>query len=222
MRLRLQIEGLQKIRKKMLKEMVKKFNQAIRAAANEIKTNIQKITEKLMYRSTFFQELEKGELRGHFGIPEEAVQPVIRKIIEEIVSNIDVVVTNISTYQETKIRGGLQVVISKDGFQNLLDLRAGKIQTEAGEMLDWLEWVLTQGDTVIISGYEIAFADEEELGRSGLAIMIPSHSGHWRVPPEFSGTINDNFITKEIIANLERYEEVVGRLINKYLKRIYG
>ena len=34
--------------------------------------------------------------------------------------------------------------------------------------------------------------------------MIKSRQANWRVPPEFSGTIEDNFITRSI-TGLEQY-----------------
>jgi hypothetical protein len=74
--------------------------------------------------------------------------------------------------------------------------------------IHWLEWLLKMGD-MTITDYHIQYG-QDFTSRTKLAIM--EKSGMWKMPSEFSGTIGDNFITKEI----ERY---YGKL-NQGIKQI--
>jgi len=77
------------------------------------------------------------------------------------------------------------------GFFNLLSLSSGVAATEKGANLRWLEWLLKEGDRIVVIGYRY---QPSEDGRAGGGTML-SGSG-FRVPPQFSGTVEDNFITR--------------------------
>ena len=54
--------------------------------------------------------------------------------------------------------------------------------------------MLTQGNATIITGYE--YNAGTGLGRSGGGNM--KSGGAWRVPPEYAGTLDDNFVTRAL------------------------
>ena len=60
--------------------------------------------------------------------------------------------------------------------------------------LDWLNWLLTRGDDIIVGDY--SFVERTGSGRSGLGDMVAG--GMFRIPPEYSGTGDDNFITRTL------------------------
>lgn len=128
--------------------------------------------------------LLSGELRAHFGLEEPGF--VVNRIILAIVDNIQV--RYVPPFE-------MVVEILSDDVFSILD-NAGASYTSNGSVIPWLEWLLTQGDSVIISSYHIDFSKPRESSRTGSAIMLPR--GSWRVPSEFSGTIEDNWITRAI------------------------
>ena len=61
--------------------------------------------------------------------------------------------------------------------------------------MPWLDWLITEGDKPIVKGYKYV---NDVIGRSGQGIMKQQNGESWRVPPEFAGDINDNFITRAL------------------------
>jgi hypothetical protein len=94
-----------------------------------------------------------------------------------------------------RIVASYQVQLIKSDFENLLAVGSSSFTTEKGQQLDWLRWLLIEGDTIIITGYEFEFGPN--IGsRTGMGIMKMGNS--WRVPPEFAGNVNNNWITRGI------------------------
>ena len=89
-------------------------------------------------------------------------------------------------------------------FFNLLGLQEGHVLTEKGGDLHWLDWLIRQGDRTVVLGWNYVPAP---TGRSGGWEM--NIGGVWRVPPEFWGTLDDNFITRAFEA---REKEIIGIL----------
>lgn len=77
-------------------------------------------------------------------------------------------------------------------------------ETEKGQQLKWMEWLLTLGDAVIVRDYEVR-AGFPDKSRTGDKIMVKG-SG-WRVPPAHSGTPENNFITRAIDEALPEIEK---------------
>ena len=58
--------------------------------------------------------------------------------------------------------------------------------------MHWLDWLLKRGDSIIVVNYQ--YNPQTGIGRSKLGNMVDG--GSFRIPPQFSGTIDDNFITR--------------------------
>tara|TARA_B100001564_G_scaffold355716_1_gene368526 strand:+ start:1597 stop:2229 length:633 start_codon:yes stop_codon:yes gene_type:complete len=97
---------------------------------------------------------------------------------------------------DNKLNGGLYINFQPNSFLNLLGLDSGHTIYPRGD-LHWLEWLLTKGDSIIVVNY--SYNPKSGLGRSQLGNMIESTSGSFRVPPEFSGTVDNNFVTRALI-----------------------
>lgn len=183
---------------------------------SSVQTSVKRLTGELLRSSHFFNSFIFGDLRGHLGIPAPEAFPRIENVVEHIISEVNVTYTPL-TGSGKKINGGYSIGIGKNGFDGVMNLASAKVTTENGDTLEWLEWVLTRGDTVIISDHNIHF--EADLGRSGLAVMVPSQIASWRVPSAFSGTVNDNWITREIKDNIAEYGRRINNLISRKLVR---
>ena len=82
--------------------------------------------------------------------------------------------------------------------------------------IPWLDWLLTKGDQILISGFE--FQPGSNLGRSRAGRMVESPMGNWRISPEFAGTKSDNFITRAFDRNIQdKIVNTVKKTINKRL-----
>ena len=71
------------------------------------------------------------------------------------------------------------------------------LRTWKNQKLDWLKWLLLYGDRTIISGYEFTIKNDNK-SRTGRGIMQGSVSGSWRVPSDYAGNVDNNWIIKGI------------------------
>lgn len=109
-----------------------------------------------------------------------------------------------------KLSGGLELQFQPDNFANLLSLPEGHTIYRGGD-LHWLDWMLNRGDTIIVVNYQ--YNPNIGLGRSKLGNMVPG--GSFRVPPQFSGTKDNNFITRAFSG--PKQEKELTDLFNKML-----
>jgi len=128
-----------------------------------------------------------GSLSAQFGIPAGTSDGIINQIVDAVSKAITI---DIKPFKKN-LKGNLQFNFQTKDFQNLLTLPEGHVVTEKGADLHWLNWLLQEGDKTIVVGYNYIAGP---LGRSGGGEM--NIGGIWRVPPEFSGTSDNNFITR--------------------------
>ncbi|MFO7745709.1 MAG: hypothetical protein R6V36_10040, partial [Psychroflexus sp.] len=175
--------------------------------------NISQVTLHYLRNTPTYTSLLEGELAGHFGIPYQNRVSNVDSILQTIVSNMEVNHKRV-TVTAGKFSGGLTVSILIKNFTDILSLPGAVVVTERGDLLEWLNWLLTQGDRIIIRNYEVDI--EPGTGRSGLATMIPNDKSSWRVPPEFSGTINNNWLTRTLKS--KNYMSAIDQAIQKELQ----
>ena len=129
-------------------------------------------------------------LAGQLGIPGD-VTYVVNAITNAVKES-----TSIKFIKYTpNLKGvGLELHFQPSDFKNLLSLNEGHVNYNNGD-LHWLDWLLIKGNAVIITNYQ--YNPSTGLGRSGLGNMIPGN--FFRIPPQFAGTIQDNFVTRAFL-----------------------
>jgi hypothetical protein len=130
-----------------------------------------------------------NSLSAQFGLRQGSAEQAVEDIVNAIVSSIQIDFKKI----DKNFTGGIEFKCQPTTFSAILGLSSGHVFTEKGTDLHWIDWLLTQGDKAIVVGYRYQAAS---AGRSGGGRMIPR--GVFRVPPKFSGSINDNFITRAL------------------------
>jgi hypothetical protein len=144
-------------------------------------------------------------LAGYFGIFND-VDSIVNNIILSVIDSAGI---KFVPY-DNKLRGGLELYFQPDNFINLLSLPQGHTVYQGGD-LHWLDWLLKRGDTIIVMNYQ--YNPQTGLGRSGLGNMIGG--GSFRIPPQFSGTKDDNFITRALLGPTQ--EQEIAKLFDKIL-----
>jgi hypothetical protein len=145
-------------------------------------------------------------LAGYFGIPSER-----SSIVEMIVSSVtESLLFKFVKYKDSLSRGGFEVYIQPDNFLNLLSLPQGHTVYSGGD-LHWLDWLLLRGDEIIISNYH--YNPAKGFGRSSLGNMVGGDV--FRVPPQYSGTSSDNFVTRALIG--DQQDKIITSIFQKYL-----
>lgn len=137
-------------------------------------------------------------LAGQFGLTPGSPSSAVSSIILAVEKSIEV---QFIPYNNTLTKGGLEINFQPKTFTNLLELPQGHVSYFGGD-LHWLSWLLTAGDLIIVANYQ--YNPQTGLGRSRLGNMVPG--GSFRVPPQFSGDINNNFITRALIGPQQESE----------------
>jgi hypothetical protein len=136
-------------------------------------------------------------LNAMLGITPIEGEAAVNAIINEITNAIKIDIIKVNS----KLKGGgVSISIVSADMQKIANFSVGTKNIGKGflsflgssDKLNWLHWLLMRGDSPIIIGY--SYLDLDGKGRTGGGIM--RKGGSFRVPPEYSGTENDNFITR--------------------------
>lgn len=165
-----------------------------------------RLASSWIMRQPEISSLASGMLSGLFGLYAGTENMVVSQIASAVEQSVEVNVTKISK----NLKGGITMNFQPASFSNLLNLTEGHVIYEGGD-LHWLNWLLTLGDSAIVVNY--SYSPKSGLGRSGRGIM--KTGGMFRVPPQFSGTIENNFITRALTSQDSQDE------LNKEIQRIF-
>lgn len=110
----------------------------------------------------------------------------------------------------TKLQGSIQFYIAHEAVARLVALPIGHVIYGKGD-LHWLQWLLERGDAIIIDSYE--YNPQSGFGRSGGGSM--ALGGSWRVPPEYAGTPEKNFISDALFN--KPFQDTLQNIIEGYL-----
>jgi len=141
-----------------------------------------------------------------FGLRSGSTNSIIDDIINSVVNSLSFSFNPI----DNQLNGGITIELQPSDFQNLLSLQSGHVVYSQGD-LHWLNWLLTMGNSVIIANYN--YSPQSGAGRSRQGIM--KFGGSFRVPPQYSGTDTDNFITRALTGSTQ--EDQITQIINTEL-----
>ena len=208
--LRLNIKLLEKdtiIITKMFEGMADALNKGLRLALPSIEETMQELAYFWVGNQPELEALRSGTLSGHFGLKAGEGQNEVANIVDAIVGSIKIKLTPVKVKGKSSLSGGLTIYIQQSDFSNIYAAVA-PVLTAQGASLNWIQWLLERGNDIIVEGFHIEWGN---FGRSGQARM--KVEGAWRVPPEYSGIADDNFITRAF----EDKEAQIGRLIEERL-----
>jgi hypothetical protein len=114
------------------------------------------------------------------------------------------ITTRPTTSSSSTIRGGFTLTMQPSDYSNILSLPVSQ-QVIDGGSIPWLEWLLTLGDAVIIANFGVEYGP---FGRTGRAHMLES-AKPFKVNSSFSGTPNNNFVTRAIQTVSQQIETAI-------------
>lgn len=195
----LKLLEIDKLQQDILIAIHKHIKKDFKKYANYLEVSVASTLMTALLASPTMKELKSGRLREELGV----------EFVNEYGITMAVVNSAKLTVKEPKIIGAKIVASIKleAGPYDLETLKSGDDgvqETEKGQMLPWLEWLTTLGDSVIVRDYEVK-AGFPDRSRTGDKIMVKG--GGWRVPPEHSGTEENNFITRAIDESLPEIEK---------------
>jgi hypothetical protein len=192
-----------KIEQNILKAMEDELKVILNKARPKIHAEIINLVIGALEACPEIQSLQGGKLQMDFGLSED----VTHEIIYAIANSTHVYFKNVRLYKKSA-SAALSVYIQPEDFRNILSLSGASVKTDKGQTIPWLEWLLTAGDAVLITQYHVDYGNYPK-SRSGGAVMKPS--GIFKVDSAFSGTAEDNFITRA----LEKKQDEILNIIRK-------
>lgn len=172
-------------------------NKKLNIVAHKIVGQLRETIKQSLFDQPEVQSLSNGRLEAEIGLSDG------RKHIEEI---INVWVNGIHVKQtkarivKDQVKASLTIYMIRRDFNDVINHPYAFVYNK-GQKLPWLLWLLTYGDQIIIRDFDVSF-NRQHLShgksRSGQAVMIRKPGGGWRIPPEFSGTRNNNFLTRAL------------------------
>lgn len=208
MKLRL-VDPIAKIEKDIKVALVNDLNRYLNKNKGVAVGKLRQVSKSFVLGQLEMESLQDSSipfsLNSLFGIPQGTEANVVDRVADAVANSIQVKFSKI----DKNFKGGLTFSIQPLDFQNLLGLPEGHVTTEKGADLHWLSWLLREGDSVIVAGYQY---DATGNGRSGIGRMVGGSS--FRVPPAFSGTISNNFVTR---AFTNKEKEIV-RVLSEVFK----
>lgn len=167
------------------------MNKRVRKNKNKVSRDFKFLIRGWIESSPEIQSLlsqgTPGSLNAAFGLSPGSPNMAVESIVNAITNSIVVSFSNI----DRNLNGSATFNFLSKTFVSLLGLPDGHQKTEAGTDLHWLDWLLTKGDTTIVQGF---FYKPSGKGRSGGGTM--QFGGAFRVPAQFSGTVENNFVTR--------------------------
>jgi hypothetical protein len=202
------VDSIKTVEKNVNAAIANAINDKIRNNLSKIKSSAKKLVRDWVSTQPEIESLKSSSLDslvGYFGLT-RSPQDVVEAIVYAASESTEVKFVEYSS----KFSGGLELRFQPSSFSNLLMLPEGHTVYSGGN-LHWLDWLLKRGDRIIIANYQ--YNPMSGLGRSGLGIMIPG--GAFRIPPQFSGTEDNNFITRALIGKTQ--ENQIAQLIQRVL-----
>ena len=199
------VDSNQKITNNFYAEASKELRKIFEAASPKIQADVINIVVDALMDCPEIKSLQGGKLQFAFGLPDA---DVVTTIVYAIANSTRVKFKNFK-FTKSTVSNVLSVYIQPTDMRNILGLEEAYVETEMGEELPWLQWLLLRGDEVIIVDYHVLYRDG--AGRSGGAIMVPR--GVYKVDSQYSGTVEDNFITRAISKEIGKIVEAVGKNI---------
>lgn len=196
------------LEKKILRALLPEINIYLKKSLAGIKPQLKFLIQGSIENSPEYQSLLGGQLQAELGVPDP--EPALKDAVDGLLAGIKV---NVRTAQiaGNSIIAGFEIGVLSSSLQEVFSASSSYL-TEKGQTIPWLDWLLTLGDTIILRDYEVKLGFSKN-SRTGLGTMVNGLRG-WRVPSQFSGTVDDNFLTRA----LENLDVHIQDIISKEMR----
>jgi hypothetical protein len=198
-------ESQKEIEALIAKELTKMIGPVFKGALKPIKSGVREAVHGAILNCPEMQSLNGGALQWDIGLPSGQAAAVVNGWANAVANSVIVEFKPIKIRSKTAT-GGIIIEIQPSDYNNRLrtDLRSiwGDNMEDTTYVAEVDSLLLSWGDRILIGDYDIEYGN---IGRSGGARMKKKKGASWgiskglsRVPPEFAGTQNNNFITRAL------------------------
>jgi hypothetical protein len=197
---------------KILGSIISHLQPAFTKTQQSLQQVLPKIVKEALILEPEYASLLSGQLRSELGVPD--ADSKIEQIFGAWSNNL-LVQNRPLSIKGSGLSGGFSINIIKSDFSDILSLPAAVVvDSTSGSIIPWLQWLLIEGNQILIRDYKLRMGPNSR-SRTGNAIMVSSTKDNWRVPPQFAGTINNNWVTRAI----DRLDDSILTYIEKELER---
>ena len=197
---------------KVFSLLAKKIDPLMLKAVGPIENRVQNVMSQQLASDPIIDELRDGKLALDFGLSQDMANAAISEMLEAMHNSVSVNVLRGGKIFSAGF-SGLRITIDPVG--PIKNIPTGSYDSN-GHNIEWMNWLLTRGSQVVVSGFESVFAVDASKSRSGLGFMLET-GGSFRVDPRFSGTTDNNFLTRIVIGSRLTIEKIIREEINKVL-----
>lgn len=167
----------------------------------------------------------RGQLRLDLGV--ENPESIIFAVSNYITSKINFVKKDPTG---NSLGGMALYLLRREGIQGLANHPLGSYESKSGT-IPWLRWLLLEGSGILIQDYEVRYYNSiQKNSRSRFALMVQPTTiaarmkyskfydgGYFKgvdgfnISPEFSGTEDDNWITRSFDRAIPKINEIINR-----------
>lgn len=197
---------------KILSAIISHLQPAFTKTQTSLQQSLPKIVKDALTLEPEYASLLSGQLRSELGVPD--ADSKIDQIFSAWSNNL-VVQSRPISMKGSGLSGGFSINIVKSDFSDVLSLPSSVVVDNiSGSVIPWLQWLLLEGNKILVRDYKLRMGSNSR-SRTGNAIMVSSTKDNWRVPAQFAGTINNNWVTRAI----DRLDDSILSYIEKELER---
>ena len=193
-------ESARAIALKINKGLASIFNKIVSKKARSIEEQIRPLVSAALLSSSEIRSLSSGTLRIDFGLTQDPSADIVNAVTNSLS-----VQARKAVASSSGIKGGVLITLQPTDYSNLFSLSTSVQITEKGEVLPWLEWLLTLGQQVIIADFGVEYGS---YGRTGGGHMVEGVAA-FKVNSQYAGTIDNNFITRAINPILPQIRNII-------------
>lgn len=171
------------------KQLNKRLQKTVKPITLLIKTELARaVSEQPEYSSII-----GGILRHEFGIPDGISR--LGQIVDIWVDSVTVKVINNGALVEPMITVEIRAVPAN--YSDVLASPSASLTTEKGDVLEWLSWILTEGNKQDIIPDHRSIRGRGRAASGGIGLIMVK-GGQWGVPSIFQGDSGNNFVIRAI------------------------
>ena len=196
--------------RELQKQLLNEIRRKIISSIPTIQTALSSKLEKVL-----FQRLISG-------LPSISPTDLAEIGIPDIQSRMVEIVRAASKSFEIKVQPAnllkISVGIIKADYSDLLSLNEAVFvysSSRGSGVLQWLQWLLTEGSGTIVQGYDFS-PSSSPASRTGGGLMVVGNG--WQMPQHLAGTQMDNFLMRALTNIDKDLEVVVKQVLNSSIR----
>jgi hypothetical protein len=205
------LEKNKDIENKILQTLLPSVNKVLVSYYKSIIPTIKTVITTTIKNSPEYTSLTSGVLKYELGIPDADTR--INNLLNIWLSNINAEFKPV-VIKNSQIVGSLKISLIKADLSDVLGSDAAFLtDNNTGSMVDWLNWLTLAGDRTIIKDYNFIVGSNPRSRTGGGIMRYAPGSGKWKVPSGFSGTLNNNWITRAIDSSANEIDKILSNTL---------